>query len=117
MGFTNVDPLGNPVTVTNQMCNFGWEFVDHCHILGHEENDMMRPMAFGVAPEAPANLTATLIGGQGIRLNWQNVALNATSITIQRASNAAFTLNPVSFTVASTATTFTNNPASRHLLL
>ena len=33
IGFTNVDPAGNPVTVTNQMCNFGWEYVDHCHIL------------------------------------------------------------------------------------
>jgi FtsP/CotA-like multicopper oxidase with cupredoxin domain len=111
VGFTNVDPLGNPVTVTNQLCNFGWEYVDHCHILGHEENDMMRPMAFGVAPEAPTTLTATLIGAQGIRLNWVNVALNTTGITIQRASNAAFTLNLVNLTAAANATTINDNPA------
>ncbi len=43
--FTNVDPLtGNPVTVTNTNYNFGHEYVWHCHILGHEENDFMRPM-------------------------------------------------------------------------
>jgi FtsP/CotA-like multicopper oxidase with cupredoxin domain len=44
MGFTGVDPLGNSVTVTNVMTDFGWEYVWHCHLLGHEENDMMRPM-------------------------------------------------------------------------
>ena len=26
------------------MTNFGWEYVWHCHILGHEENDMMRAL-------------------------------------------------------------------------
>jgi FtsP/CotA-like multicopper oxidase with cupredoxin domain len=31
-------------TVVNQMTNFGHEFVWHCHILGHEENDMMYPL-------------------------------------------------------------------------
>ena len=28
------------------MTNFGHEYVWHCHILGHEENDMMRPIMF-----------------------------------------------------------------------
>jgi FtsP/CotA-like multicopper oxidase with cupredoxin domain len=75
MGFTNVDPAGNPVTVTNQMTNFGWEYVDHCHLLGHEENDMMRPMCFVMPPEAPTTLTAARVGN-GIRLNWANNSLN-----------------------------------------
>ena len=35
---------GNAITVTNDQTDFGWEYVWHCHILGHEENDMMRPM-------------------------------------------------------------------------
>jgi hypothetical protein len=43
-GFTGIDPLGNSVTVSNILVNFGWEYVWHCHLLGHEENDMMRPM-------------------------------------------------------------------------
>ncbi len=42
--FTGVDPNGNPITVSNELTNFGWEYVWHCHILGHEENDMMRPI-------------------------------------------------------------------------
>jgi FtsP/CotA-like multicopper oxidase with cupredoxin domain len=59
--FTNIDPLtNNPITVVNQMTNFGWEYVWHCHLLGHEENDMMRPIVFKVAPiNPPQNVTAT----------------------------------------------------------
>jgi FtsP/CotA-like multicopper oxidase with cupredoxin domain/cold shock CspA family protein len=42
-GFTGVDPLtGVPMPVTNKLTNFGWEYTWHCHLLGHEENDMMR---------------------------------------------------------------------------
>ncbi len=42
--FSEFDGLGNPITVTNQLFFFGWEYVWHCHLLGHEENDMMRPI-------------------------------------------------------------------------
>jgi FtsP/CotA-like multicopper oxidase with cupredoxin domain len=45
---------GNVITTgpfaTNTYFNFGWEYVWHCHLLGHEENDMMRPVRFVVAP-------------------------------------------------------------------
>jgi FtsP/CotA-like multicopper oxidase with cupredoxin domain len=44
-GFTNIDPLtGQPLATptTNILYNFGNEYVWHCHILSHEENDMMR---------------------------------------------------------------------------
>jgi FtsP/CotA-like multicopper oxidase with cupredoxin domain len=53
--FTGVNELGQPVTVTNVLYNFGWEYVWHCHLLGHEENDMMRPMKLiGTSvPEVP----------------------------------------------------------------
>jgi FtsP/CotA-like multicopper oxidase with cupredoxin domain len=44
---------GNSITVPNATVNYGWEYVWHCHILGHEENDMMRPVQFNV-PRAPA---------------------------------------------------------------
>ena len=37
--------------ITNQLVNFGWEYVFHCHILSHEEMDMMRPVSV-VAPAA-----------------------------------------------------------------
>ncbi len=48
VGFTNINPLtAQPVVppVTNRMENFGHEYVWHCHILSHEEMDMMRPLA------------------------------------------------------------------------
>jgi len=47
MGFSQVNPeTGEAITplLTNQMTNFGHEYVWHCHILSHEESDMMRPM-------------------------------------------------------------------------
>ena len=111
MGFTNINPLGNPVTVTNLLTNFGWEYVDHCHLLGHEENDMMRPMCLAMPPDAPTNLTRTIVAG-GVRLNWTNNAINATGITIERATNSAFTANLVTFTPTSaTATTYTDTTA------
>jgi FtsP/CotA-like multicopper oxidase with cupredoxin domain len=47
MGFSQIDPTdGGPLTPlqTNVMTNFGYEYVWHCHILSHEENDMMRPV-------------------------------------------------------------------------
>ncbi len=42
--FTGVDQWNNPVNTANLVTDFGWEYVWHCHILGHEENDMMRPL-------------------------------------------------------------------------
>jgi FtsP/CotA-like multicopper oxidase with cupredoxin domain len=60
MGF--FDPSGEPVTVINNLVNYGWEFVWHCHMLAHEEMDMMHSMVFTKAPRAPASLNATLVG-------------------------------------------------------
>jgi len=111
IGFTNVNPLGNPITVTNRMVNFGWEYVDHCHLLGHEENDMMRPMCFVVPPLAPTNLTRTIVAG-GIRLNWVNNNPTATtSIIINRATDSGFTQNLTVFTAAANAVTYLDTTA------
>lgn len=72
-GFTQVDPItGTPKTVVNDMMNYGWEYVWHCHILGHEENDFMRPVAFNAreaTPQASAITSATVNGNQ-VTLNW-----------------------------------------------
>jgi FtsP/CotA-like multicopper oxidase with cupredoxin domain len=99
-GFGNIDPAtGNAFVppITNQLANYGWEYVWHCHLLGHEENDMMRPIAFQVSPAAPTGLTSSLSGGAS--LHWTNNATwpSATSFTIQRSTNASFTANLVSF--------------------
>jgi FtsP/CotA-like multicopper oxidase with cupredoxin domain len=59
MGFSMTGPLGTPVAVTNVQVNFGHEYVWHCHILGHEENDFMRPIYFQTAPGLPGAVTVT----------------------------------------------------------
>ncbi|HEX8974735.1 MAG TPA: fibronectin type III domain-containing protein [Patescibacteria group bacterium] len=47
MGFAQIDPnTGNPMAVSNQIVSFFWEYMWHCHLLGHEEMDMMRPIVF-----------------------------------------------------------------------
>jgi hypothetical protein len=113
MNFTNVNPIGNPVTVINLPTNFGWEYVDHCHLLGHEENDMMRPMCLAVAPEAPSGATVTALSN-ALRINWTNNALNTTSIRIERATNSSFTSGLTTFAASSaTATTYTDSTAVR----
>jgi len=85
LGFTNVDPTNQPAAVTNDMTNFGDEYVWHCHILGHEENDMMRAMILAVPPGAPASLTS--LGGGSI--SWVDASTNETGFTIQVAPSVA----------------------------
>ena len=115
-GFLGVDPNNNPVTVTNIQANFGAEYTWHCHLLGHEENDMMRPMMVALTPEAPSGLAATILNGnQGIRLNWTNNALAYTGSAVQRAADAAFTTNLINFPgVGVGVTTYTDATAARN---
>lgn len=83
------DPLGNPVaSVLNQLTNFGWEYVYHCHILAHEEMDMMHPLVFAAAPKAPTNLQASGPGGS-VNLSWTDNSLSETGFTVQWADNPA----------------------------
>jgi FtsP/CotA-like multicopper oxidase with cupredoxin domain len=100
---------GNFITVKNDPTDFGWEYVWHCHLLGHEENDMMRPMAFRVSPAAPSGLTAAAGTGQ-ITLNWTNNWTNpaAKNNLIQRATDPAFTQNVTSLTIDLNAASFTD---------
>jgi hypothetical protein len=95
----NVDPTNEPVTVNNQLVNFGWEYVWHCHLLGHEENIMMRPIVIGVAPKPASVLTATAVTG-GINLAWADNSANETGFVIQRATSAAGPWTTVTTTAA-----------------
>jgi FtsP/CotA-like multicopper oxidase with cupredoxin domain len=108
--FTGVDTNGNPVTVANAPMNYGWEYVWHCHLLGHEENDMMRPILAATPPStAPANLVVTG-APTPLRaiLTWVNSAGNANGMIVQRATDLAFTTNLVSTPLAGLATTYTD---------
>ena len=72
-GFNNVDPDGNPIDpIINQVASFGWEYVWHCHILSHEEMDMMRPQTVFVPtqlPNAPV-VQATGTAGASVNVSW-----------------------------------------------
>jgi FtsP/CotA-like multicopper oxidase with cupredoxin domain len=69
-GFTNLNPLTaeliNP-PVTNVMTNFGHEYAWHCHILSHEENDMMRPLVLN--PNAQSEILWRN-GSNGLNVLW-----------------------------------------------
>jgi len=108
------DPAGNPITVTNHKVNYGWEYVYHCHLLSHEEMDMMHSMAFATAPKAPTNLTATALNGnQGVQLAWKDNSISETGFTIQRAGDPGFTTGLASFSVAQNTVSYTDASASR----
>jgi len=86
IGFNNVDTAGNPTNpLLNQLINFGWEYVWHCHILSHEEMDMMRPVAVATQPIAPDGLTYRLNGnGRRVILTWNDNSINETAFVVQR---------------------------------
>jgi FtsP/CotA-like multicopper oxidase with cupredoxin domain len=103
--FTGVDIFNNPINITNQLFNFGQEYVWHCHLLGHEENDMLRAEVFVVAPEDPTGLMANLVlqPSRQAKLSWQDNSMSAMSFTVQRDTDPNFTA-PVSFTAPRPAT-------------
>jgi hypothetical protein len=113
--FTDVDPANEPAVVINDVVNFGWEYVWHCHILGHEENDMMRAMILAVAPAVPGNPTAVRAGNgnnQRAVVTWADNSRNETGFTIQRATSAAGPWTVVG-TVGPNVNTFTDNSVAR----
>ncbi len=95
LGFTQINPVtGAPATVVNTVDNYNNEYVWHCHILGHEENDFMRPVVFqprsfdSVANawkttlDAPAAPTLRLTSGV---LNWVDNSDKEIQFNIERA--------------------------------
>jgi FtsP/CotA-like multicopper oxidase with cupredoxin domain len=111
---TVTDPTtGNAITETNTLTNFGWEYVWHCHLLGHEENDMMRPIIFHVSPAGPVILRVAQARAPlaaVAKLTWVDRATKpaATSVTIERAMDPAFKTGVTNFSVGPKVTTFTD---------
>ncbi|MDD2754103.1 MAG: hypothetical protein PHS80_01115 [Methanothrix sp.] len=104
------DPSGEPVTVLNHIVNFGWEYMMHCHLLSHEEMDMMHAVAFVVSPRAPSDLVVTLSGAGPLAatLNWVDNSISETGFLIQRAKDAAFTVDLTEFSVGPNVVTYTD---------
>ena len=86
--FTGLDPTGAQVNVVNHVVNFGWEYLWHCHLLGHEENDMMRSQSVAVPPKFARGLTAVSAGPSRVNLTWTDTTVSETNWTIQRSGAA-----------------------------
>ncbi|HEY5974334.1 MAG TPA: multicopper oxidase domain-containing protein, partial [Geobacteraceae bacterium] len=84
------DPQGNPVQIFNHLVNFGWEYVYHCHILSHEEMDMMRPVILAVPP-VPPSVTSFLNG----TLTWQDNSRSETAFILEKSSDIGLTWTQV----------------------
>jgi hypothetical protein len=81
------NPDGEPIDVVNHYVNFGAEYVWHCHILSHEEMDMMHAQVVGVAPPAPTLVSAVRSGSGNRRqylVTWTDNSKNETAFVIQR---------------------------------
>ena len=103
------DPAGNAITeILNHYVNFGWEYVWHCHILAHEEMDMMHSLVFAVPPKAPTSLAAALTGTANnprVTLTWTDNSKKEARFTIQRATDANFTTGLTTFNVVNPTAT------------
>jgi FtsP/CotA-like multicopper oxidase with cupredoxin domain len=73
-----VDPTTGQAWLTpnvNEFINLKWEYVWHCHILSHEENDMMRPVKFNfvsTVPAAPTSVQAVPAGADQVDVTWND---------------------------------------------
>jgi|GEM_PF-266079 len=99
-GITQVDATTGlaPLTpYTNALVDYGYEYVWHCHILGHEENDFMRPFVLRVhetLPGAPTGVSATLVA-DGIQMAWSDPSPIPTAMTAYNAiTDSGFLGNP-----------------------
>lgn len=80
------DPIvtnGVEGAIANHKVNFGWEYVYHCHILAHEEMDMMHDVSFVVPPKAPTMGSYTIAKNK-VTLTWTDNAVNETGFTVQK---------------------------------
>ncbi|OGO06573.1 MAG: hypothetical protein A2Y92_04455 [Chloroflexi bacterium RBG_13_57_8] len=88
------DPIGEPVQVVNHLVNFAWEYVYHCHLLAHEEMDMMHSVVFIAQdlppPGAPADMAANWDGVQlQMNLSWTDASTDESHWVIQRTTDPA----------------------------
>lgn len=76
-------PNGEPIDIKNHYVNFGAEFVYHCHILSHEEMDMMHAVSLTLRPVKPDGLTFN-----AGTLSWTDQSLSETAFVVQQSSDA-----------------------------
>jgi FtsP/CotA-like multicopper oxidase with cupredoxin domain len=101
--FTNLNPFSNGgANTADAPTNFGWEYVWHCHILGHEENDMMRPIMWQVPPNTPGPLVVAANTNGGVDISFTDNSASETGFTVQRDIDPSF-LTATSIPVAASS--------------
>ncbi len=126
-GFNNTTTDGTPMTtpIVNEVTDFGWEYVFHCHILSHEEMDMMRPVSVHVPREVPVAPVLSFTRGSVILswtdgtpvdyanpASWSNSGTAEVGYRIERAEVTGGVVGQYSqiATAVANATTYTDNP-------
>ena len=95
LGMSAFAPSGDPIDVYNHYVNFGAEYVYHCHILSHEEMDMMHAVLYAFPPVAPSNLQfADNLNGTGT-LTWTDESLSETAFVIEKSTDGGATWTEV----------------------
>jgi FtsP/CotA-like multicopper oxidase with cupredoxin domain len=115
MGFSQIDPLTGAALATptmNEIVSFNHEYVWHCHILSHEENDMMRPIVFQV-PTHSISGKVTNCGGPASGINVVFGASNAVATTDAVGNYTLTGLSDGWYKVAPSANGSTFVPAER----
>jgi FtsP/CotA-like multicopper oxidase with cupredoxin domain len=94
----NSPTYGGPKAVSNTVQDFGWEYVWHCHILGHEENDLMRPVVFLPVVNSPGAPTSVAVDATG-KVTWTDAtpALDGNGTPV--ASTTGNVTNEIGFSV------------------
>jgi len=88
IGIPPSNGAGEPIDVYNHLVNFGWEYVFHCHILSHEEMDMMHPVLVALPPKPPTGLafdTGTMT------LTWVDDSITETAFIVEKLVNGVWT--------------------------
>jgi FtsP/CotA-like multicopper oxidase with cupredoxin domain len=85
-------PNGDPIDIKNHYVNFGAEYTYHCHILSHEEQDMMRPVSIALPPVKPSGLAFDV--GTGT-LTWIDNSLSETAFVVQKSTDGGTTWTDV----------------------
>jgi FtsP/CotA-like multicopper oxidase with cupredoxin domain/fibronectin type 3 domain-containing protein len=87
LGMTAFAPSGDPIDVYNHYVNYGAEYVYHCHILSHEEMDMMHAVLYAYPPMAPSNLQFTDNGNGTGTLTWTDNSLSETAFVVEKSAD------------------------------
>ncbi len=101
IGFSGLAPDNQPIAgMKNFKMNFGQEYVWHCHILGHEENDMMRAMVYQTPVEGPTGLTAAQTTATQVTLHFADHSASETGFLLERSTDNSTFATPTAIALA-----------------